>query len=51
MSFTSKVRYRDAAVFFRRRFLSPFNGGTEGGLRAMRQGTKDTDAPENVFSI
>ena len=51
MSFTSKVRYQDAAVFFRRRFLSPFNGGTEGGLRAMRLRTKDTDAPENVFSI
>ena len=31
MSFTLKVRYRDAAVFFRRRFLSPDNGGTEGG--------------------
>ncbi len=51
MSFTLKVRYRDAAVFFGRRFLSPDNGGTEGGLRAMRLRTKDTDAPENLFSI
>ena len=52
MSFTSKVRYRDAAVFFRRRFLSPFNGGTEGGAAGYAtENEGHRCARERVFNV
>ena len=52
MSFTLKVRYRDAAVFFGRRFLSPDNGGTEGGIAGyVTENEGNRCARERAFNV
>ena len=50
--FTLKVRYRDVAVFLERRFLSPDNGGAEGGIAGyVTENEGNRCARERAFNV
>ena len=52
MSFTLKVRYRDAAVFFGRRFLSPITGEPKGVIAGyVTENEGNRCARERAFNV